>query len=186
MKSIINLYIQLRSKISAYRREDDGLAALEAALLFPILVVMCFGVVDIGHGIIINQKVTSASHMAADLLARKAAVSDQDIEDAVEAAKLAIDPYDRQPFGIDIASVEFTADDDGEVVWRYTENSTENENAVANSIGLGKKGEGVMVVMVKYEYTPYFYKMFFDNIKMTEFSYLRGRKSGVVRHEDMI
>lgn len=179
MKLFLNLF-------KKYKKNEEGLAAVEAAMLFPILFTMIFGIYDLGHGLLINQKVVAASHIAGDLLARKAAVSDTDIQDAVEAAKLAVDPYSRASFGIDIASVQFSGDSDGSVIWRYTKNSEENLNAVADSIGLGADGEGVLVVTLKYEYTPFFYKMFFGSIKMTEISFLRGRKSAVIRHEDMI
>jgi Flp pilus assembly protein TadG len=180
------MFSKINSFLKNYRKDEEGLAAIEAGMLFPILFTLIFGIYDLGHGIIIKQKVVSASHIAGDLLARKSSVSDMDIADAVEAAKLAIDPYTRSPIGIDIASVEFSGTEDGDVIWRYTENSAENVNAVSDSIGLGEDGEGVLVVTLKYEYTPFFYKMFFDDIKMTEITFTRGRKSPVIRHEDMI
>ena len=113
----------IRNLIRKYKSNETGLAAVEAAMLFPVLFTLTFGIYDLGHGILVNQKVVTASHIAGDLLTRKAIVSDTDIQDAVEAAKLAIDPYIRTPIGIDIASVEFTDDDNGDVIWRYTENS---------------------------------------------------------------
>lgn len=175
-----------KKKCLSLAKRDDGMAATEAAMLFPILFTLCFGIYDLGHGIIVKQKVISASHIAGDLITREAAVSTPEIQDAIEAAKLAIDPYDRTSFGVDIASVHFIDEETPEIIWRHTENAEENKNVLIDSLGLGTDGEGVLVVTVHYEYTPFFYKMFFDKIDMTEVSYLRGRKSAVIQHEDLL
>gem|GEM_PF-301290 len=180
------LTTSIRRALTRYRRDDEGLAALEAVMLFPIMVSMVFGLYDLGHAIILNQKVVSACHIAADLLARKPAVSDADIQDAIEAAKLAVDPYDRAEFGIDIASILFNEDDDPTVLWRETEGMNANANIPSQATGLGLEGEGVLAVTATYAYTPFFYKMLFNDIKMQEVSFLRGRKTSVIRHEDMI
>lgn len=182
---MINL-TKLREKIKSFRKDESGLAMLEAALLAPLGITLVFGVYDLGHGILINQKAISATHIAGDLLARKPAIDDIDVADAIEAAKLAIDPYSRDNFGIDIVSVEFIDEDNPAAVWRVTENMNENADAVPSSAGLGDEGEGVIVVTTTYNYTPFFFKTFFNEIEMKEVSYLRGRKSSVVRHEDMI
>lgn len=177
---------KLKNKFRSFIQREDGLAAIEAVMLFPILFTLCFGIYDLGHGLLIKQKVVSASHIAGDLITREVAVSDAEIQDVVEAAKLAIDPYSRDSFGIDIASISFIDEQTPEILWRYTENTEENNNVLNDAIGLGTEGEGVLVVTLHYEYTPFFYKMFFDRIDMTEISYLRGRKSSVIQHEDLL
>lgn len=171
---------------SRFGKSDDGLATMEAAMLFPVLFCLVFGIYDLGHGIILNQKVVAAAHIAGDLLARKPAVSETDIADAVEAARLSIDPYDRDDFGIDIVSIQFGEDDVPETVWRRTYGMTESANLPASADGLGFEGEGVLAVTTNYKYEPYFYRMIFSSVTMKEVSYLRGRKSSIIRHEDMI
>ena len=176
----------MKQKIMSFRKDESGLAMLEAALLAPLAITLIFGVYDLGNGILMNQKTISAGHIAADLLARKPAVDSIDVADAIEAAKLAIDPYSREDFGIDIVSVEFIDDETPAAIWRVTENMNENAAAVPNSVGLGKEGEGVIVVTATYSYKPFFFQTFFSEIQMKEVSYLRGRKTSVIRHEDMI
>lgn len=183
---MIRILRHIRPLLSRLKRAEDGLATMEAAMLFPVLVCLVFGIYDIGHGIILNQKVVASAHIAADLLARKPVVSETDIEDAVEAARLSIDPYDRDAFGIDIVSIEFGRRDAPGTVWRRTYGMAASPALPAAADGLGYEGEGVLAVTTYYKYEPYFYRMIFSNITMKEVSYLRGRKSSIIRHEDMI
>jgi hypothetical protein len=159
---------------------------IEAVMLIPIMVSLVFGLYDLGHGILINKKTVSAAHIAGDLIARKNVVSDADLAEAIEAAKLAIDPYDRGYFGIDIASITFQDEDTPSILWRETQNMQPNPDIPSDAIGLGFEGEGVLAVSVTYQYTPLFYKMFFERIEMKEVSFLRGRKTSVIRHEDQL
>ena len=46
-------------------QEEDGMAAVEAAYIFPILLTMMLGVFDLGNGIIANQKTIRASQVTA-------------------------------------------------------------------------------------------------------------------------
>ena len=52
-------------------KQDDGLAAIEAALVFPLLLTMLMGTFDLGNAILANTKVVRASQVVADLVTRK-------------------------------------------------------------------------------------------------------------------
>ena len=67
-----------------------GLALAEAALLFPVLVSLTFGIYDLGHAIVLNQKVISAAQICADLLARERSVDSTEVNQAIAAARLAV------------------------------------------------------------------------------------------------
>lgn len=163
-----------------WMREEGGVAAVEAALLFPVMLTLLLGMIDIGNAILSNQKTITASQVAADLIARKETVSTSDINEAVEAARLAIEPFPTSTFGIDIVSLRF--DDNGapQVVWRETRNMTANDNAVASTALIGEPGEGMVIVSVVFRYDPVFAGFVFDEIPMEEVAFVRGRKSPVV------
>lgn len=161
-------------------REEGGVAAVEAALLFPVMLTLFLGMVDIGNAILSNQKTITASQVAADLIARKETVSTTDINEAIEAARLAIEPFPTSTFGIDIVSLRF--DDTGapQVVWRVTQNMSPNDNAVDSTALIGEPGEGMVIVSVVFRYDPIFAGFVINEIPMEEVAFVRGRKSPVV------
>jgi len=63
---------QILGMYQRYTRGDDGVAAIESALMFPTLIMMLVSMVDIGNGILANQKLIAASQITADLITREA------------------------------------------------------------------------------------------------------------------
>jgi Flp pilus assembly protein TadG len=168
----------------SYLRDERGVSAIEAAMLFPVLFSMLMAIYDLGQGVVINQKTVAASQVIADLISRSEVVDTDLIDDIVIGGKLALEPYDKTPFGYDIASIEFDEDGDPIVLWRVTDNMDENENAIDSTIGLGEEGEGVIAVSVVYAYEPFFTNFVVDSFDMTEVAFLRGRKSTTVTCSD--
>ena len=174
----------MKKTLHRWYGEEGANAAVEMAFIFPILVTMLFGVVDIGQGLLINKKAISASHVAGDLLARNISASDDDVNQAIEAARLSFDPYPTGTFGIDIAGIQFQgAGADPTVVWRDTQNMEPNGDVLTGSTGLGAEDEGVIAVTVVYTFTPPFAGVLTGNIDMQEVTYVRGRQTPFVSRE---
>jgi hypothetical protein len=167
-----------------FKNDTKGLAFIESALILPILLILLFGLFDMGQAVIINQKLTAATYTAADLVTRKSLVDDTDLDNAVGGAQLVIDPYSRDPFGIDIIGIEFDDDEEPVELWRHTDGMSPNPSLLDAAEGLGKEGEGVVAVMGIYTYTPLFSYLFTGDIDMTETTYMRGRRTSVVKHVD--
>lgn len=68
---------------------QEGLAALEAAMLFPPMMALLFGVFDLGNGIVISEKTINASQIAADLISRNKTVDTAALNDIIAGTKLA-------------------------------------------------------------------------------------------------
>ena len=54
--------------------DRSGLAAVEFAMIFPIMVVMYFGVVEFSSAIAVDRKATQVARTLADLTSQKASV----------------------------------------------------------------------------------------------------------------
>lgn len=174
----------LRQKLQKFNRDQDGAAAIEFAFILPLLLIMLLGLIDVGRGIVVNKKIIGASQIVADLLTRLPMVSTSDIDDAIIAGRLAIEPYPVDSYGVDIVSIRFEGDDATPTeVWRETRNMTPYGDALALADGLGEKGEGVLVVAVGYNYQPVFANIVIDTINMQEVSVFRGRRSAYIRRE---
>ena len=174
-----------RGMIGHFWKDTDGVAALEGALVFPIFLVMLFGIFDVGRAITSNHKMITATQVIADLIAREPSVSTADIEQAISAGGLAMQPYatTTDGFGIDVVSVRFDASLEPVVLWRETRNMPADADAVEKSKGLGVENEGALIVTMVYDYTPVFGNMLIPNYKMKETAYARGRRSATVSKE---
>lgn len=184
--------VMLAGLINRWKKKTQGSALVESAILFPVLMTMLFGVYDIGHAITVNHKMITASQVAADLVTRSRSVSEEDINQAIEAAGLAMAPYaDSSSIGIDIISVRFDDNDDPKEVWRRSRNlvvgeeidSDPNKRTIDKSKGLGTTGEGAMIVTVIYDYVPTFGSAVIKEFRLRETAFARGRRSSVVSFE---
>ncbi len=169
--------------LSRWIGEEDALAAVEAAMIFPIMLTMFLGVFDVGNAILANQKTIRASQVVADLITRNNTVDDTDISEAIEAGRLAFEPLNSSSYGVDIVSIRFDEDANSEIVWRETVNYASVPDALAAVEALEDEDEGVVMVSVRYLYEPLFAGFVVDQIAMREVAFSRGRRTSVIGRE---
>jgi Flp pilus assembly protein TadG len=86
-------------KKSLYRQNDDGVAAIEFAFVFPFMFILFFGMIDLTGLISASRKVTNASAVVADLVSQNTGPFNQSLlVDYVRAVNLILD--DRNPANI--------------------------------------------------------------------------------------
>ena len=76
-----------------FRRDERGVAAVEFALILPVLVLLYVGVVDITYAVTANRKVTQVTSAVADLTAQAFEVDNQDVQNIFRAANDIMRPY---------------------------------------------------------------------------------------------
>jgi Flp pilus assembly protein TadG len=170
--------------LKTFNNDTRGLAMIEGAMILPFMIILLFGLFDIGQAMVINQKLKAATYTASDLITRKSYINDADIDNAIGGAFLVIDPYNRNQLGIDIAGIEFDENDSPDVIWRNTTNMTPDTDIPSGADGLGSDGEGLVIVSTGYNYSPLFSSLFTGDITMRETSFMRGRRTSVVRYSN--
>lgn len=171
-------------RLKKFLRREEANAAIEAGFLFPVMVAILCGMIDIGVALLTNLKVTTSTQIVSDLLARDKSVNDAQIEDAINAGRLALFPYDTDSYGVDIVGIQYVGTGLVPTVrWRETLNMDENPDVLERSEGLGLQNEGVIAVTVEYFFRPYFAGFMLDDIQMHEEAYVRGRKGLFVQKE---
>ncbi|QQG36969.1 MAG: pilus assembly protein [Micavibrio aeruginosavorus] len=184
----MKLFKRISEPVYRWAHDVSGLAATEFAMVFPIMIVLLLGIVELGNGIQANQKVIASSQIVADLLTRVEEVTDAQLEDAKNAGRLALAPFDQALVGFDIISVRYDADsgvDDDDapdpvIVWRDTTNMDPVANIPDNVQALALEGDGVMLVYVRFPYEPPFGTNIVGDIVMIENTFSRGRMVPVV------
>lgn len=170
-----------------YRRwlqETQGIAAVEAALIFPVLMIMMVGVFDLGYGILAAQKTIRASQITADLVTRLSIIKENEIQEAVQSGRLAMVPYDETSYGVDIISIAFDDDAEPQIVWRETVNISPAPSVLSDVAALSEPNSGVVMVLSQYSYKPTFTGFLFDQMELKERAFAKSRSGNVVRKEN--
>lgn len=170
---------------SQWQRAQEGVAATEAAFVFPILCILLLGTYDMGNAVVTNNKIIRASQITADLLTRAPNVTNTDIDEAIEAGELALQPYDTTSYGVDVVSVRFDEDAEPIIEWRETRNMTASPTILETVLPLAEANNGVVVVTIQYQYDPLFAgfsmgEFSINDMPMQERAFARGRKTAVV------
>ena len=98
--------ISLRSlRIRRFARETRGAAAVEFALVTPLMISMYFGMVELSSGVAIDRKVTMVSHTLSDLVSQATSVNNTDIANVFNAGSSIMTPYLASPLTAQITAV---------------------------------------------------------------------------------
>jgi Flp pilus assembly protein TadG len=170
------------SLLARFRRARDGLAAIEFAMLAPILAALFLGSIELCDALNCQQKVTGMASTAADLIAQETQASTSDISNVYAAVNSIIYPYSTSGLRIVITSLADNGSGGGKVVWSCAQNGTPravNAN-VAVPTGVISTGGSVILAEVTYPYTSPVSDYITGTINMSEVFYLRPRRSSSV------
>ena len=92
-------------RVRGLLNDRSGLAAVEFAMIFPIMVVLYFGVVEFSSAIAVDRKATQVARTLSDLTSQSMSVADTDIKNFGEAAKAIMTPYPPSPLVSSITEV---------------------------------------------------------------------------------
>ncbi|WP_028349328.1 TadE/TadG family type IV pilus assembly protein [Bradyrhizobium murdochi] len=147
--------------------DRSGLAAVEFAMILPMMVVMVFGVVEISSAISVDRKATLAARTLSDLTSQTKSVADADLKNFGQAAKAIMTPYPASPLISSITQVYVDASGVAKVQWSkgLTIDASGNVDIAAAphnkddivtlpSTLVVAKGTYVIWSKVSYKYTP--------------------------------
>ena len=103
MSTLFPTHLGARAKALLRRWNGDtaGMAAVEFALIAPIMGVMFIGAVELSQAIIVDRRVTQIAASTADLVARaETSISQSDITDIMKAGSFIMAPYSQNPLQI--------------------------------------------------------------------------------------
>jgi len=103
--AVSELSAALRSSAMRLVRDSRGIAAVEFAVIVPLMLVMFFGMVEFSSGVAVNRKVALVTQELADLASRYQSVSDTDFVNFNNIANAMMKPYDQTPLNATISEL---------------------------------------------------------------------------------
>lgn len=164
---------------SAFLLNSAGLAAVEFALIVPLLLLFYLGSFEAANMLTANRRVTAVAYTAADLTAQAATIDNADMADIFSASSAILSPFPTTTLSVRITSVVANASGSPRVAWSdgfqiapRTVNSTVDLPA-----GLVTPGTGVVMTEVTYGYESPVSSMVKETITFKETAYLKPRRA---------
>ena len=163
-------------------RAKDGMAAVEFAILAPVLVAMFLGSIEITSALACKQKVTGMASTAADLIAQEKAVASADLSNVYSAINSIVYPSPTTGLRIVITSLSYATATTGTVAWSDAQNATARvvNSTVTVPTGVISTGGSVILAEVTYPYSSSIAKYLSSSTNMTSTFYARPRRSTTV------
>lgn len=149
-----------RSHLARFNKSENGVAALEFAIILPLMVTMWLGTFEVTQAISASRRVTLVSRTIADLTSRESSVTASRVNDIFGASMSVFAPLDSSQLKMILTSVKRTGGKN-KVVWSKiptgqtapAAHAVNSEIILPNSI-LAIDGESVIFAEVTFEYKP--------------------------------
>jgi Flp pilus assembly protein TadG len=183
----------LRCSARRCARDDRGIAAVEFAMIAPLMIVMIFGMIDVTMGVGVDRKVTMMAQAMSDLASRAPSTSDTEITNFFNIGRAMIAPYPTTDLTSRITQIYLDpgANGTGKVQWSKGDAPLTAGSSVTVPAGLISKDSNNAVIAnqylilaeVNYVYKPIIgYVVAKTGVTLTESTFTRPRQSVCVMY----
>lgn len=174
-----------RRILGRFRRAEQGLAAVEFALILPVMIALLFGMAELSSAVFCRTAVAQMASTVADLVAQKNSVSSNDIQNVYNAANIILYPYYKgggNAPSIRITSVVYDPNNPSQTVGKLGWSCTQAGSGTlpSASVTLDKPlltpGGSVLKVEVAYNYLPATTETITGPIPMKDAFFTRPRR----------
>ncbi|WP_018688865.1 TadE/TadG family type IV pilus assembly protein [Ahrensia kielensis] len=109
----------LSSVLRKFRKDKGGIAAVEFALIVPLLLALYLGTVEISTGVTVNKRAARVASTVADLVTQQQEVDKKTLDSMLEIGAAIMYPYTADKPRITIVGVDVRDKhpDGGEIIW---------------------------------------------------------------------
>jgi Flp pilus assembly protein TadG len=183
-------------------QDRKGVAAVEFALVAPLLLSMYFVTMEVAQGIESNKKVGRVGSMVADLITQQSEITPSQLDAIMKIGGAILQPYNRSTPKIVVTAIDITANPGSEVKVAWSRKLEDGNNGkgpttiTAADVPATLNIPGTFLVRVEsyLDYKPLItwsagakstlgLMAAFNNISMKETYYLRPRMSPTIKCE---
>jgi len=170
-------WLRARAAAVALLKNTSGIAAIEFAMILPIMLVLFFGTVEMSSGVAVYRKVTLMAHTLSDLTSQSQEVQDSDLTNFFAASTGVMMPYSPTPISQTITEIWVNPQGQAYVQWSSGSSPLTPGNAFPSlPSNLAVANSYVIFSQVSYHYTPAIgYVMSKTGVTLSDFAYTRPR-----------
>lgn len=199
MKSKLKMWFRARRSIPDLIGDRSAVAAIEFALIVPIMLVMFFGTVEMSSGVAVDRKVTLVARTLSDLTSQSTSVADTDMTNFFTASGAILTPYSPTPTHAKLSELYVDPSTlQARVQWSKSATLDSSGNvtlaagrAVSSIVAIPSQlavaGTYLIFSEVSYLYTPTVgYVMGHAGVNLSDVAYTRPRQSTCVFYSPAI
>lgn len=159
----------------------SGIAAIEFALVLPIMLTLLVGIIEGVNLHLAGRKVVIAAQAAADLTSQEITATEAKLSDIFAAVTAVMAPYPTATLGYEVSSVEADAGGGITVGWRFSRGAIQGGGGgiPAEAPSLVSTSDSVIAVNITYRYQPAL-SLVFGDVDITERAFARPRRVRVI------
>jgi len=115
---------RLRFSLGRFSRDEEGVSAVEFALLLPLMVTLYLGTAEVSQAISAGRKATMTARTVADLVSQETNVTNAEMTDIMNAAVSVMYPYSTSNLKVTVTAVNIDANSKATVSWSDSYNGT--------------------------------------------------------------
>jgi len=162
-----------------------GMAAVEFAMVLPVLAVLFLATFDGGRALAIYMKVRAATYTVDAVTNQYPSISSAQMSDIVGATAKVLSPYSGTPLVVTISQIEVTKQNTATVAWSYSFNGTPlsgSQTVPANLATCGTYPCYLIYGQVSYAYTPLFGFFATSTINLSDSLYTTPRSATCIAY----
>jgi len=152
---------RMAGRLNARRlmRDTRGMAAVEFAVILPIVLVLFFGTIEVSTGVAVDRKIIILTRTLSDLISQAQKIEAVDLTNAFNISSAVMAPYPSGPVQAKISQIYIDPTTRvAKVKWSSASNTAaRNCNEVVTTLvpdGIRIGGTYLIMSEVNYDYTP--------------------------------
>jgi Flp pilus assembly protein TadG len=187
MKPMIDMWLRVRRSARELLVDRSGLAAIEFAMVVPIMLLMFFGTDEFASGVAVNRKVTLMARTLSDLTSQNISVTDAQFTNFFNASKAIMTPYPSTPANSTISELYIDpATKVARVQWSQGGAPRVTGSSVAIPTALQVGGSYLIYSEVSYNFVPTVGYVLKNSITLKDFTFTRPRQSLCVMYKTTV
>jgi Flp pilus assembly protein TadG len=85
--------------------DTRGVAAIEFLMIMPLMLMLCFGIIQVSSGLTVDRKVSQTARTLSDLISQSSSITDTDVSNAFTTGLAMMSPYAAGPLQEKISQV---------------------------------------------------------------------------------
>jgi len=168
---------RFRQARKRFAKDERGVSAIEFVLIFPLLVTMLAGTVDIGQALTVSRKMNQVASTLGDMTSQQAAWTTTDIDAIIAGTATIIEPFSKTDLKIDLVVLDVNASLAASVNWGRGYNKTALTKGTASPVviptNIAQSGVQLVAVKATYSLTTPFSKLLKPITGVTTYNYTK-------------
>lgn len=116
-----NFGTKLKNSLSRLTKSEDGVGAVEFALIVPVLLILYVGALELSVAMSIDKKVAKATSISADLITQGTSTDKTTLQEMLGVAKSVVAPFDSSSLNMQVVGIQVDSSGNSTVAWSWDE-----------------------------------------------------------------